>query len=122
MRTIIAGSRAIHNYDLLKGYVAKAKVDVSVIISGGATGVDNLAIRYAKEHNIPCEIYIPNWQTYGRGAGFIRNQKMANKAEALIAIWDGMSRGTSHMINIARGMNLMVVVFEVTNEKGDQPM
>ncbi len=38
---------------------------------------------------------------------------MALKADALIAIWDGKSSGTEHMINIAKDYGLKVFVKEV---------
>lgn len=80
------------------------------IVSGGARGVDSLAITYAKEHYIPCTIMRADWDKYGKSAGFRRNGDMANYADALIAIWDRESRGTLHMINIAKERGLKVFV------------
>ena len=54
------------------------------------------------------------WDKYGKSAGYRRNQDMANVAEALIAIRVGgeASKGTTHMINIAKAKNLQIYVLE----------
>jgi hypothetical protein len=51
-----------------------------------------------------------DWDTFGKGAGFIRNTKMAEYSDALIAIWDGTSRGTAHMIRTAWRKGILVYV------------
>ena len=42
-----------------------------------------------------------------------RNREMAQYADALIAIWDGDSRGTGSMIKLAQQHGLKVYVFTV---------
>ena len=51
-----------------------------------------------------------DWETYGKSAGYRRNVDMAESADALVALWDGVSNGTKHMINIARQKGLRVHV------------
>jgi hypothetical protein len=72
---------------------------IKQVISGCARGVDQMGIRWAKENKISFVGVPANWDYYGKSAGMIRNTQMANKADALIAIWDGESRGTKHMID-----------------------
>lgn len=110
MRTIIAGGRNIHNYQLVITAVEKSGINLSQIISGGATGVDSLAIQYAQLNNIPVTVFKADWGQYGKKAGPIRNMEMAKHADALIAIWDGVSRGTKHMIDTAKRKGLMVYI------------
>lgn len=120
MRTIIAGSRGITCYMTLVRAMHNAEqqgIRPSVIISGNAKGVDTLGEMYAERNNIPLEKYPADWAKFGRGAGFRRNAWMATQADALIAIWDGESRGTLHMIDIAKAMKLKVVVFEVYKDE-----
>lgn len=69
------------------------------IVSGGAQGVDFLAELYAKKHTLKFTEFKADWDTYGKSAGYRRNVEMAEYADALIAIWDGQSKGTLHMIN-----------------------
>ena len=111
MRTIIAGSRAITDIRLISDAVEAADWSITAVLSGGARGVDNLGERYAAEGGIPLEIYPADWGRYGKGAGRIRNAEMASKAEALIAIWDGKSKGTKNMINIARMTGLSILIW-----------
>jgi hypothetical protein len=110
MRLIIAGSRCFEDFDYVSQRVDALPFKPTAIISGGARGVDQLGEWYAYQNNIPLEIYPAKWQKFGKSAGYIRNQEMANNAAALIAFWDGESKGTKHMINIALEKGLEVVV------------
>lgn len=86
------------------------KKDV-VIISGYASGADALGERYAQERGSLLETFPADWKVHGKAAGPIRNTKMAEVADALIAFWDGKSRGTKNMIDTAtkRGLKVAVV-------------
>lgn len=110
MRTIIAGSRTINDYSIIEEAVEESEFDISFIISGGCKGVDSLAESYAKQNKIPLIIYKPEWAKFGKAAGPIRNKTMAQNADALIAVWDGESRGTFNMIKLAEKYNLEVFV------------
>lgn len=81
-----------------------------IVVSGGAQGADMLGECWAKKNNVRCELYPAQWNTHGRKAGYLRNQQMAGVADGLLAFWDGKSRGTMHMINIARDAGLDVQV------------
>ena len=111
MRVIIAGSRNITSYNAVKLAVKRSKFKISKVISGGANGVDSLGERYANENRIEVEIFNADWDLWGKRAGFVRNSKMANNADALIAIWDGKSRGTKHMIDVATEKGLKVFIY-----------
>ena len=108
MKTIVAGSRTITNSKCLEEAIACSQIPITEIVSGGAKGVDTLAIAYAQQHQIPLTIMRANWDKFGKSAGFRRNSEMATYAEALIALWDGESRGTLHMINVAKERGLRV--------------
>ena len=116
MKVIIAGSRDIHDYEALKEAIEESQYDISVVVSGGAKGADALGERYADEMNIPLHVYLADWKNKGRAAGPIRNVKMAENADALIALWDGKSKGTRHMIETAQKMKLFVYVKRIDNE------
>lgn len=110
MITIIAGSRNITNYKVLKETVQEVSWDITKIISGGAKGVDQLGIQHAFKNKIPFKVINADWNKYGRSAGPKRNIKMANEADALIALWDGKSKGTKHMIDVARENGLKTFI------------
>lgn len=111
MKTIIAGSRSITDLRHVEEAVACSHIRITEIISGGARGVDTLAITYAQQRKIPLTIMRANWNKYGKSAGFKRNGEMATVADALIALWDGQSRGTLHMINVAKERGLKVYTY-----------
>lgn len=98
MKIIIAGSRNIVEYSLIEQTIKDSGFYISEIISGGANGVDTLGELYAKNNNIPISIFKADWDLYGKSAGMKRNLRMLNHCDGLIAIWDGKSRGTQHMI------------------------
>ena len=110
MKTIIAGGRDITDYQLVLDAIKESQFPISTVVCGGAKGVDTLGERYATEMNLQLNMFIPDWDTHGRAAGPIRNRKMAENAEALIAVWDGKSRGTKNMIETARKLGLLVYV------------
>ena len=81
------------------------------MLSGTARGVDQAGEKWAVSRDIPVERYPADWTYYGKQAGYRRNEQMAEKAEALIAVWDGSSRGTKHMIDTANKKGLKVFVW-----------
>ena len=113
MKVIIAGGRTITDYSLVYSALAESQFIPTEIVSGMAPGVDTLAIQYAQENNLPLKEFHADWKTHGRSAGPRRNREMANYADALIAIWDGESRGTKNMIEEATKRNLQVYVKKI---------
>ena len=125
LRIIIAGSRDFNDYELLKKsaieIIAKKTMlpDLTRIISGGARGADTLGERFANEMGLEISRFIPDWDGLGKRAGYVRNAEMAKFAVeddnygVLIAFWDGQSRGTKHMIDLAKryGLEVHVVNF-----------
>jgi len=99
MKVIIAGSRDITDMNLLLCALDIYPIDITEVVSGGANGVDRLGEEWAKEHNVPLTIFPAEWDKYGKIAGPIRNGNMAFYADALVAIWDGKSRGTKNMVD-----------------------
>lgn len=117
MNVIIAGGRDITDYDLIERAVERSGFDIEQVVSGGAKGVDTLAILYAQKHNKLLAVFMADWDRHGRKAGPIRNGQMAEYADALIAIWDGKSKGTKNMIDQATAKGMPVYV-----ERTDQPI
>jgi len=111
MRTIIAGGRDFFDESLLKYSIHKSLPwKITSVVSGGALGADKLGEGWAHEANISYTVYPANWQLHGKSAGPVRNRKMALNADALLAFWDGKSRGTSNMISTAEKAGLKVHV------------
>lgn len=114
-RVIIAGTRTFTDYTLLQrecNHLLSEKQCTHniVVVSGTARGADTLGERYARERGFQLRRFPADWDKDGKKAGMLRNYRMADNADALIAFWDGTSRGTANMIDIARKKNLPVRV------------
>ena len=111
IKVIIAGGRHFNDYNLLKqklNYLLQNQKQV-IIVSGKAKGADTLGETYAKEFGHLVEEYPADWDKYGKSAGYKRNTKMAMNATHLVAFWDGASKGTKNMIDIATTWGLKSV-------------
>lgn len=102
-KLLIAGSRNIVSYDLIKAGYFKHHLKAVEIVSGGARGVDRLGEQLAKELKLPVERFIPDWDKYpNNSAGFVRNGQMGEYATAGLVFWDGESSGTKNMTGILK--------------------
>ena len=114
MKLIIAGSRSINNIELLYWAIEEFDLTPTTIISGGAYGVDRLGEDFAREFGLNLEIFPANWNKFGKSAGFRRNEEMAHAGDALLALWDGHSNGTRHMIDEMRKVGKTVYLYTVS--------
>lgn len=111
MKLIIAGGRK--DYVLTKEIqevLTNNNLIPTEIISGGATGIDSCGEQYAKECKILLALFPAEWNTHGKAAGPIRNKKMADYADYLVAFWDGKSKGTKNMINEMNKLKKPVII------------
>lgn len=115
VKTIIAGSRdGVTADDVANALMIPDRDwDITKVVSGTARGVDTFGEEWAARWNVPVIRMPANWDEHGKSAGYIRNMEMAAYADALVAIWDGKSKGTKHMIDCAKKMDLRVVVHMV---------
>ena len=112
MKTAIVGTRTADDYEALKSILDNLIPKPTEIISGGASGADKMAERYAKENNLLMTILKPDWQTHGKSAGPLRNLEIVASCERLVALWNGESRGTKHSIETARNQGKQVIVHQ----------
>ena len=105
MKLLIAGSRSITNFNL-EEHIPEG---VELIISGGAKGMDTLAEQYADAHGIEKLIVRPQYEKYGRVAPIKRNEEMVDACDAVLAIWDGESKGTKYTLNYARKKGKIII-------------
>jgi len=119
-RIIIAGGRDFNNMEILRNALEVNTTGLMAntlqIVSGGARGADSLGERLAREHRTNLAVFPAQWEQHGKSAGYIRNELMAQNADMLIAFWDGQSRGTEHMINLARKYQLEVHIVNYKQE------
>lgn len=128
LRVIIAGSRDFDDFPKLMNSCIDILHEISAqnddldkirIVSGTARGADLLGEQYAKISGYELSRFPADWDGLGKRAGYVRNAEMAKYAMAegnygvLIAFWDGKSKGTKHMINLAEknGLEVHIVRF-----------
>jgi hypothetical protein len=112
MKVIIAGSRNFNDLALLTekcDKILSGQTDIE-IVSGTARGADKTGEAYAFSRGYNVRAFPANWDKHGKSAGYIRNKEMAQYADALIAFWDGKSKGTKHMIDLATSEGLVIKV------------
>ena len=107
VRVVVAGSRTYNDYEafsrVLSGYLQRFDLSDVVIISGRASrGADDMAVRYCEEHQLPYVSYFAEWDQLGKSAGYRRNLQMCEASTHVLVFWDMKSKGTRHMLDIAR--------------------
>lgn len=125
IRIIVAGTRTFNDFNLLtktlnnmiRGLRQKGFTDDRIeIVTGGAAGADMLGMSYATLNNLNHTTFAAEWELYGKSAGYLRNKEMAIYASykkgygALIAFWDGKSKGTKLMIDLAKEYGLKTYI------------
>lgn len=110
----IVGSRSFNDYERLKKIIdyIRTKFNVVKIVSGGARGADSLGAEYATKHNIELVVFPAEWDRLGKSAGYVRNEKIVDNSDFIVAFWDGVSKGTKHTINIAERKNKRLLIKE----------
>ena len=115
MKVAVIGSRSITNFDLAE-FLPK---DTTEIVSGGASGVDTVAQKYADKTGIPIKVFRPKYELYpGKRAPLERNLEIIDYADLVLAFWDGKSRGTKFVIENCKKMGKPVKIFLPDESKG----
>jgi hypothetical protein len=112
MKIAIIGSRDYPNLQEVQQYVQDQLNEADVVISGGARGVDRTAEMAAKARGLKTEIYLPDWQRYGKPAGIKRNLQMIDACDFVVAFYDGSSKGTRFTIDEAIKRGKLLQVFQ----------
>lgn len=131
MKVAVIGSRIFTNYKLMENKLDKLHQlrPITEIVSGGATGADELSEVWAELNDIPTKIFLPNWddisapdavvknnrwgKPYDSKAGFRRNAKIAEYADIIVAFWDGKSHGTEDTLRKAQNLRVPGKVFTI---------
>lgn len=113
----IIGSRSFNNEELLNKIINEFFIDsygtpiFDTLVSGGASGADKLGENWAKKWNkiyaknsfeIKLKIFYPDWDKFGKSAGFVRNRNIIEESDVILAFYDGVSHGTAHSIDLAK--------------------
>jgi nucleoside 2-deoxyribosyltransferase len=121
MKLLICGSRAITDYDLLLEALKESGFNPTSLISGGSRGVDTLAEQYAAETGLPIQISKPDYARYrGKHASIIRNCEMVMECDAVLAVWNEISRGTRFTFEYAMKKNKPVYIKAVARNQPEE--
>ncbi len=113
MKTIIAGCRTFTDFIVFSTRIRTVPWEITEVVCGKAKGADTLGEHWGKIIKVPIKEFPADWGTFGKRAGFIRNTRMAEYADALVAFWDESSPGTQHMIKQAVKFDLQIKVFKI---------
>jgi YspA, cpYpsA-related SLOG family len=111
MKVAIVGSREYPNLSKVRAYIQNLPID-TIIVSGGARGVDKCAEKVAQGIGLRTEIYPADWHKFGKAAGMKRNQQIVEASDRIVAFWDGASKGTKNTIDTAKKLGKGVTVFQ----------
>lgn len=102
IKTLICGSRSITEYGYVASAVSYAPFEPDMVITGGASGVDNSGQAYAHAHSIDVKNVKPKYTKHGKRAPLKRNEDMVDEANTIIAVWNKQSNGTEYTISYAK--------------------
>lgn len=109
-RLLVSGSRSIDDLDKVAWAIENCPYSADVIMTGAAEGVDQAAEQHARNTATPYASIPADWDTHGDQAGPIRNQLLVDRANALLAVWDGESPGTKDVMKKASEADLPIML------------
>ncbi len=116
MKVAIVGSRSL-NFEIPEECIPK---NTTLIISGGADGIDKMGREYAKKHKILIYEILPEYNLYGKNAPLVRNDLIIKLSDMVVAFWDGKSRGTKNVIEKCKKLSKPIRVYnfgKITDRK-----
>lgn len=112
MKIAVVGSREFKDEKFISDILLNPELNnTGILVSGGAKGVDTWAEEIWDNMGWEKIIFKPNWNKYGKKAGFLRNQQIVDVADKLIAFWNGKSKGTKHSIDLAVKKGIPVDIY-----------
>ncbi len=111
MKAIVCGGRTFRDWPLLSAKLdaIHAETPLDRVATGAAPGADTLADTWARSRGIRVERYYALWQTHGKAAGPIRNQKMLNDEQPDMVIAFPGGPGTANMVALAKAANVKLI-------------
>ena len=103
MRVLVCGGRNYDDWAFIVNVLDRvhARQPITLLIEGGATGVDHLARRWAMARGIEVVTYRADWDRYQHRAVPIRNAQMLREGRPELVLAFKGGRGTAHMVTIA---------------------
>lgn len=116
----VVGSRTFNNeklcHEIIEDVIDEYNLEIVKFVSGGAKGADTFGEHWADLHNIEKQIFYPDWKTYGKKAGFLRNVDIIKNCDVCVAFWDGQSHGTKHDIELCEKYKKKCIVYNYVTD------
>ena len=125
MRILVCGGRDFNNRSFIHSTLDKLCEDRGLrgpqdqygnwlpegvtIISGAARGADTHASDWAVTNWCELEEYPADWKTYGKKAGYLRNQQMLDEGKPNLVVAFPGGKGTKMMVDIAKKAGVEVL-------------
>jgi hypothetical protein len=88
----------------------------SFLVTGGASGPDKFAENFWRVNQAGFQIFLADWERYGKQAGMLRNNEMIKSGiDQVYAFWDGQSKGTKNSIDLGKSYGAEVIIHEFSN-------
>ncbi len=108
----ISGSRSL-NCEIPDGIIIER--DISMILTGGASGMDKKAAEYGAKRRILVTELKPEYDLYGKAAPLVRNDLLIELSNIIYVFWDGKSRGSKYVIDKCREHKKLCKVYLYEN-------
>lgn len=106
IRVLVCGGRDYDDVEFV--YAVLDEIKPAFVITGGATGADEIAEMWADERGAHLVRMPANWSTYGKAAGPSRNQQMIDEGKPNLVIAFPGGFGTANMIRRAEAAGIEV--------------
>lgn len=122
---LVAGSRGLDNDKIrrqVRGFVEMFQQihdEVRFVTGCARSGGDIIARELAHDMNLDIKVFVAEWDLLGKSAGMRRNEAMIDHIMnfypmcCVLAIHDGVSRGTMHTISLARRFKIPHYVIKI---------
>ena len=112
VRVAVIGSREFPQLWMVRGFIDTLNPEQHMVVSGGAQGVDAIAVDHCKYRGIEYHEFIPDYDNFGSLATHMRNDEIIAYCHCLYAFWDGISDGTYSVIEKTKAVGKLHDVFE----------
>ena len=114
MKVAIIGSRNAKQFDIRR-MEKDLPENCTLLLSGGAEGIDRMVEKFAKIKKIPIRVFSPDYNTHGKRAPLVRNTELVAAADEVIAYWDFRSHGTAFTIHECIRLGVPVRVIGISD-------
>lgn len=121
-RVLVCGGRDYTDCDAVYAELdaIHAATPIACVINGGASGADGLAADWAASRGVASLVVFPDWKTYGRAAGPIRNRQMLTEGKPSLVLAFPGGRGTADMVRQSQLAGVAVRMYRKDASTADE--